>query len=269
MVKARAVQPKTRQRLAYLSALAVLLSASPALATSNPFTVYIDGRFGSTNNPPTGSASTAIFTISKTGNNAAVNILLKNTTVAPTQSTLVGLAFATPNNLTYTSYNSNGTVFTDVFTGSSAQINGDPFNNTTFDLCTRVTGGSNCSGGNPQAGLTRGQQASAPITFNFTDSQTNRTEQQLANDFANLYALTGGTTPSYQIAGRFQQVSNCTVSPCAGSDKVGGATGVNPPQGPTDAVPGPIPLFGAAAAFGYSRRLRRRISQSNLQSHTS
>jgi hypothetical protein len=30
------------------------------------------------------------------------------------------------------------------------------------------------------------------------------------------------------------------------------------PGGGTD-VPGPIPLFGAAAAFGYSRRLRRRI----------
>jgi hypothetical protein len=29
-------------------------------------------------------------------------------------------------------------------------------------------------------------------------------------------------------------------------------------------VPGPLPLFGAAAAFGYSRRLRRRVSLSRV-----
>jgi hypothetical protein len=28
----------------------------------------------------------------------------------------------------------------------------------------------------------------------------------------------------------------------------------------TPAVPGPLPLFGAAAAFGWSRRLRKRIA---------
>ena len=31
---------------------------------------------------------------------------------------------------------------------------------------------------------------------------------------------------------------------------------------PTTGVPGPLPLFGAAAAFGWSRRLRRRLSTS-------
>lgn len=30
---------------------------------------------------------------------------------------------------------------------------------------------------------------------------------------------------------------------------------------PSEAVPGPLPIFGAAAAFGYSRRLRSRIRQ--------
>jgi hypothetical protein len=30
------------------------------------------------------------------------------------------------------------------------------------------------------------------------------------------------------------------------------------------AVPGPLPLLGAAAAFGYSRRLRRRVNQSRV-----
>lgn len=34
------------------------------------------------------------------------------------------------------------------------------------------------------------------------------------------------------------------------------------PANPTNPVPGPLPLMGAAAAFGWSRKLRRRISTS-------
>ena len=35
-----------------------------------------------------------------------------------------------------------------------------------------------------------------------------------------------------------------------------------PASSPTASVPGPLPLFGAAAAFGWSRQLRRRINTS-------
>jgi len=35
---------------------------------------------------------------------------------------------------------------------------------------------------------------------------------------------------------------------------------VGPPTVPTAAAPGPLPLFGAAAAFGWSRRLRKRMA---------
>jgi hypothetical protein len=34
--------------------------------------------------------------------------------------------------------------------------------------------------------------------------------------------------------------------------------------GPEDSVPGPLPVLGAAAAFGFSRKLRRRIHTANL-----
>ena len=34
------------------------------------------------------------------------------------------------------------------------------------------------------------------------------------------------------------------------------------PAGPTSEVPGPLPLLGAGAAYGWSRRLRRRLRQS-------
>jgi hypothetical protein len=37
----------------------------------------------------------------------------------------------------------------------------------------------------------------------------------------------------------------------------------------TAAVPGPLPILGAAAAFGYSRKLRNRINQSKQQTNLS
>jgi hypothetical protein len=46
----------------------------------------------------------------------------------------------------------------------------------------------------------------------------------------------------------------------AGCLNPSGCTAPAPPQtGPEDNVPGPLPLLGVGAAFGYSRRLRRRI----------
>jgi len=35
---------------------------------------------------------------------------------------------------------------------------------------------------------------------------------------------------------------------------------IGAPGAPSAAVPGPLPLFGAGAAFGWSRRLRKRIA---------
>jgi hypothetical protein len=52
-------------------------------------------------------------------------------------------------------------------------------------------------------------------------------------------------------------------------DTINVCVGVNPgsPCGSSSsAVPGPLPLLGAAAAFGYSRRLRRRVSLSHSTS---
>jgi len=60
--------------------------------------------------------------------------------------------------------------------------------------------------------------------------------------FETYYGITGttvsGTVPQNQ-SGRWAR-----------------ATSITPPAAP---APGPLPLFGAAAAFGFSRKLRRRI----------
>jgi hypothetical protein len=42
---------------------------------------------------------------------------------------------------------------------------------------------------------------------------------------------------------------------------------VQPPT-PSSSVPGPLPLFGAAAAFGYSRKLRNRIRKTSNSAST-
>lgn len=55
-----------------------------------------------------------------------------------------------------------------------------------------------------------------------------------------------------------------SLSPIATSSLWQGSTGTNATFGLTIgaiAVPGPIPLLGAVAAFGFSRRLRRRTQQ--------
>jgi hypothetical protein len=69
-------------------------------------------------------------------------------------------------------------------------------------------------------------------------------------------ASLGFTTPG--LIGTWQLVG--TPGPDGQIDVV-----LGPP--PATGVPGPLPLFGAAAAFGWSRSLRRRISTSGITSN--
>jgi hypothetical protein len=48
------------------------------------------------------------------------------------------------------------------------------------------------------------------------------------------------------------------------TDTPGPSGQINLVLGPPAAVPGPLPLLGAAAAFGWSRRLRRRIATAKI-----
>jgi hypothetical protein len=65
----------------------------------------------------------------------------------------------------------------------------------------------------------------------------------------------GFTTPG--LVGTWKLTSTGdTINVCVGNP---GSPCASPAE-----VPGPLPLFGAAAAFGYSRRLRRRVSLSRV-----
>ena len=47
-----------------------------------------------------------------------------------------------------------------------------------------------------------------------------------------------------------------------------GGLSIAPLSSPPSEVPGPLPLLGAGAAFGWSRRLRRRLSGTEQPPHT-
>jgi hypothetical protein len=75
-----------------------------------------------------------------------------------------------------------------------------------------------------------------------------------------LYNILFGTGPS-AIVGTLEYTAFTNVTSTSLTQQSGGKIiiNVNDPNPPTTAVPGPLPVLGAGAAFGYSRRLRRRI----------
>ncbi len=234
------------------------LSGSPAFAINeNPFKVYIDAIYGSTELKPPGVKAEFTFTVTKTGNNVNLALKLDNTSPNPPikASTLVGAAFKVPTGLTLSSYNSNSTNFTKLFTGNNADIPGLG----DYEFCIRSSGSgpqNNCAGGQANDGLSAADPA-ATVFFNYTDSKS-RTQDELVGQFIDLFSTTGN------VAGRFQQITCTNPGPCAGSDKVGGL--YKPPFAPPNTVPGPLPIFGAAAAFGFSRKLRHRLKASRKAS---
>ncbi len=135
-----------------------------------------------------------------------------------------------------------------------------PFNDFTF--CARDKG-NNCHGGsgNTTFGLADGEKASVRFTLASNLSNIN-SASLVAQSFYDLFKLpTFSNTGDYknaQVALRFQSVTTSTGR-TGKSDKLAGYPS-SPPQGPGDAVPGPLPVLGAATAFAFSRKLRRRIS---------
>lgn len=139
-----------------------------------------------------------------------------------------------------------------------------PFGSFTF--CARDTGNS-CHGGSQNGtGLTDGQSALVRFTLASNKSSIN-SATLVAQSFFDLFNsrtfTNDGDFKNAQVALRFQNVT--TTSGARGkSDKVAGVPR-KPPRSPGDPVPGPLPVLGAATAFAFSRRLRRRITTAELR----
>jgi hypothetical protein len=224
-------------------------------------TVDIDPSFGSTES--TGSTAQLIFSnFVASGSNISFDLQLHNNSPNPPFSTtFVGAAFDLPyyviQNFNASMYDPNSTNFEDLWgpNGASLNLGGGPEN---YDIGIRSVlspdgivnvedNASAFNGGNPQGGLAKTQ--SATVKFMYDTLIAGITAEVFETEL-----LSGFTSGELKAAGRFQQVVITEGGPET-SDKVGG--GILPPQ--PNSVPGPLPLFGAAAAFGYSRKLRTRI----------
>jgi hypothetical protein len=82
--------------------------------------------------------------------------------------------------------------------------------------------------------------------------------------FNPLQANVGPVAINYGNTGHSGTVSFNATALVRNNESAFAVAGVNFTvfDGPPGVVPGPVPLFGAAAAFGYSRRLRRRVALS-------
>ena len=119
----------------------------------------------------------------------------------------------------------------------AALANGLTFSNytTTSGLGNNSVQGVYASGSNIYAATTGGLSISTNGGSSFTN-----------------YTTTRGLV-SNQVRGVYASGSNIYAATLGGLS-------IAPQSDPTpSAVPGPLPLFGAASAFGFSRKLRRRL----------
>jgi hypothetical protein len=207
------------------------------------------------------------------GNDVKLTLTLKNTSTDPPidASKFVAAAFTVPDNISYVANSYVGGVrFNQLFLDPDADI--QPFGDASpppqsYDICIRATttGGGGCNGGQSGLGLNNGEFYD--VSFQFTSSSVTTPEQFKA---AFLTASTPPVPPIDKVgpvAGRFQSIDCDSQSNCGTSDSdkiLGGIPTTPPPPAPGDAVPGPLPIFGAAAAFGYSRKLRQRLKAQTM-----
>lgn len=276
-----------RNQLLALGCLAGLLAGTaPAMAFSS-FDVIFDSSIANTSTGSTGVTGKMTFnfsSLSSANNTYNLDLDISNTTKVPgfPNGTLVGFAFNVPDpTIKLLTYDPIFPVFTRVFDFPKSKYHKDGFKDAipgtplgltaltgaklepfdSFSFCARsdAKGGGNCTGGDPKSGLNDGQ--STKVRFTLTAKPASSTEE-VAKSFYTLFNnwTPGAPKSSPQIALRFQQVS-VSETKTGGSDKVGGIPKV-PPQAPGDTVPGPLPILGAVTAYGFSRRLRRRIASS-------
>lgn len=125
-----------------------------------------------------------------------------------------------------------------------------------------------CHGGSLSTGFAGGTSMKVHFSLKSNDASI-ATAAQVAERF---YSLFNSFEPcdhwsKAQIALRFQNFKKANGRTESGGEKVVRfAFWRIPKQGPTNEVPGHLPGMGAASAFGWSRRMRRRINSATAPS---
>ncbi|MCP9930879.1 hypothetical protein KBY82_08785 [Cyanobium sp. AMD-g] len=240
------------------------------------FDVLFDSSVAGTSTSSTGVKGKMTFNFTKNSNNQYIldlDVFNTSPKLGNPSGTLVGFALNLPGkdsdtpSIKLLNYDPLSSPFTERYTPDKLGGIGD------FSFCARSTGGSNCNGGNPQAGLADGESAKVRFTLASNLASVDSAEA-VTKSFFDLFN-TWNPDPNApkdkdngaQVALRFQQVT--TTDGISGqSEKVGGRPG-NPPEAPGDDVPGPLPVLGVATAFGFSRKLRRRITAASRKTDVS
>ncbi len=233
----------------------------PANASDNRYT--LDLKIKNTSPPasnPTGTLTAFAFNVPGTSSSPDFKLLTYN----PLDSGFGDFWGASTNGRERNANNNQTFLFPNA-TPRRAPF--DPFGSFTF--CARDDG-SSCHGGSSTnvRGLTDGTvRDSADVRFTLASNKSTINSATLvAQSFFDLFNsrtfTNDGDFKNAQVALRFQNVTTRTGA-TGKSDKVAGVSR-RPPRSPGDPVPGPLPVLGAATAFAFSRRLRRRITTAQL-----
>lgn len=238
----------------FLGAVASVIAMSAAQAA---LIVNYQPSFGSSEN--TGATATATFSFSTYGEvgdpvfgassiDVLLSISLTNTTpTPPTTATIVGFASnipAPPGPITVKNYDAGTSGFDTFLLDDGFNGNGGNTWGAAFDVCVRTGDANNCSGGNPQSGLAKGE--SGTLYFGF---DTDMTAAEVEAAFLTMF--TDAACPS---AIRVQQVSGATSG--GTSDKICGRLTTD--SGGELPEPGVLALLGLGIlGFATSRRRRR------------
>ncbi|MCP9930881.1 hypothetical protein KBY82_08795 [Cyanobium sp. AMD-g] len=248
-----------------------LVAAMPTFAAvQDPFFTlhFASNANSSTNGGYNGILGEATYTfLSSTPGQMVLS--LKNLSGSPvTSSRLVSTGFNLPTNPPTTSNVSYVNFVATDPTKWNIKIDGS-LGSDTFDICASINPPSDCdASGSPANGLGNGDSTTVG-TFTFSSSNAAlTTATQYRDAFVALYNATGAPSGN-QDAGSFPGnyfMRWKAIEPGDRSDKVW-ATSIRTGgggQAPGDEVPGPLPIFGAAVAFGYSRKLRQRLKATTL-----
>lgn len=258
---------------------------APAMAKTS-FDVIFDSGIAGTSYYNTGVKGKMSFDFRKdpgNGNTYTLDLGVTNTppSSGPSSGTLVGFAFNEPlrgngsEAISLLSYNPLSSGYGRVFGNTNRGIRVEPLQSldisnlrtasyapfSNFDFCARMSSRSGCHGASGSKGIAGGSSVKVQFSLKSNDVSIT-TADQVAERFYSLFNsfVPGDRWSKAQIALRFQNVKNANGKTERGGEKVTGAAVWRiPNEGPTNEVPGPLPVLGAAAAFGWSRKIRRRM----------